>query len=223
MNYFTLLSRHNKKGLKLKFYQKRQNSEIWVLLKLPKKFKTTFQIQIEMKIDFLITLMTRLNWDLTWHEAKWFRKTKILKFGWLLKLPKNLEIAQKVNECLLEPVTEPNGFKLDMHGPEGSIYPLLRVRSCFDGLEVQKWLRVKKKWLWSQRKFAKYWSISKGNLPLKQIWIKSNELNPMDYIESNRMGLNRIESNRIGPNQNFEHENDWIEIWNCQCLEAYVT
>ena len=80
-----------------------------------------------------------------------------------------------------------------------------------------------KKWLWSQRKFAKYWSISKGNLPLKQIWIKSNELNPMDYIESNRMGLNRIESNQIGPNRNFEHENDWIEIWNCQCLEAYVT
>ena len=47
--------------LKLKFYQKRQNSEIWVLLKLPKKFKTTFQTQIEMKIDFLIALMTRLN------------------------------------------------------------------------------------------------------------------------------------------------------------------
>ena len=154
--------------------------------------------------------MTRLNWDLTWHEAKWFRKTKILKFGWLLKLPKNLEIAQKVNECLLEPVTEPNGFKLDMHGPEGSIYPLLRVRSCFDGLEVQKWLRVKKKWLWSQRKFAKYWSISKGNLPLKQIWIKSNELNPMDYIESNRMGLNQIESNRI--------ESDRIEILNMKMI-----
>ena len=38
--------------------------------------------------------MTRLNWDLTWHEAKWFRKTKILKFGLLLKLPKNFEIAQ---------------------------------------------------------------------------------------------------------------------------------
>ena len=47
--------------LKLKFHQKRQNSELWVLLKLPQKFKITFQTQIEMKMDFLLALMTRLN------------------------------------------------------------------------------------------------------------------------------------------------------------------
>ena len=37
--------------LKLKSYQKRLNSEIWVLWKLPKNSKTTFQIQLKMKIE----------------------------------------------------------------------------------------------------------------------------------------------------------------------------
>ena len=65
--------------------------------------------------------MTRLNWDLTGHEAKWVRKPKILKFGLLLKLPKNSGVAQKINSVPLGPVTEPNGFKLDMLGPEHEI------------------------------------------------------------------------------------------------------
>ena len=93
--YFSLLLDMKEKTLNWNLYQKRQNSEIWVILKLPKKFKTTFQTQIEMKMNFLIALMTRLNWDLTWHEAKWFRKTKNLKFGWLLKLPKISGICPK--------------------------------------------------------------------------------------------------------------------------------
>ena len=56
------------------------------------------------------------------------------------------EVAQnsgncpKVNECPLGPVTETNGFKLDMLGPEGSIY-------LFVGLEVQKVGFMSKKWL----------------------------------------------------------------------------
>ena len=50
----------------------------------------------------------------------------------------------------MESVTEPNGFKLDMDGPEGSLNPLLRVRIMSDGLEVrilnllESGLRVKK-------------------------------------------------------------------------------
>ena len=40
--------------LRLRFYQKRLNSEIWVLWKLPKKFKTTSLTQIDMKIELLI-------------------------------------------------------------------------------------------------------------------------------------------------------------------------
>ena len=70
----------------------------------------------------------------------WSCPTKFLKIA-----QKVNAIDQKVNECLLGPVTEPNGFKLDMHEPEGSIYPLLRVRLCLDGLEVQNFELLKSK------------------------------------------------------------------------------
>ena len=129
-------------------------------------------------------------------------RPKIWNLGDFWSCPKFLEIAQKVNECLLGPVTEPNGFKLDMHGPEGSIYPLLRAL-----LEVQKVGFVSTKWLWSPKKKKKLtWYLpniersQKGNLmnvhelPWKQIWIEPNGLKSdrMDWIES--------KSNRIGPN-----------------------
>ena len=61
--------------------------------------------------------------------------------------PWSCPIDQKVNECFLESVTEPNGFKLDMDGPEGSLNPLLRVQIMSDGLEVQILnFEVKEKW-----------------------------------------------------------------------------
>ena len=55
------------------------------------------------------------------------------------------EVAQKfwgypkINSVPLGPVTEPKGFKLDMHGPEGSIYPLLRAWH-FLGFKPKEWL-----------------------------------------------------------------------------------
>ena len=143
--------------------------------------------------------MTRLNWDLTWHEAKWFRKTKVLKFGWLLKLPKILEIAQKVNECPLGPVTEPNGFKLDMLGPEGSL-PFCWTWSPKGGLRVKKVASEAKNCPKSQR----YWPNSQRSLSgLKLTWKLTrrfdqivNEWNKK-WIRIRSSGLNQIESDRI--------------------------
>ena len=48
--------------------------------------------------------------------------------------------------CLLRPVAEPNGFKLDMRGPEGSIYPLFEGLNMFEvrGLKSKKWALCQK-------------------------------------------------------------------------------
>ena len=62
--------------------------------------------------------------------------TKILTWNLTENLTGNLTgsltrgIDQKVNECPLGPPIGPDGSKLDIGGPEGSIYPLLRVRPC---------------------------------------------------------------------------------------------
>ena len=160
--------------------------------------------------------MTRLNWDLTWHEAKWFRKTKILKFGWLLKLPKILEIAQKVNECPLGPVTEPNGFKLDMLGPEGSL-PFCWTWSPKGGLRVKKVASEAKNCPKSQRYWPNsQWSLSGLKLTWKltwNFWLEIDQkVNGIDqivndwhkkWIRIGPSGLNRIGSNRL--------KSDWIE------------
>ena len=53
--------------------------------------------------------------------GKKIQEAKILKFGLLLKLPQKFEIAQKINSVPFGPVTEPKGFKPDMHGPEHEI------------------------------------------------------------------------------------------------------
>ena len=55
------------------------------------------------------------------------------------KLTLNLtrRFDQKVNECFLGPPIGPNGSKLDMNGPEGSLNPVLRVRNMSDGLLVE--------------------------------------------------------------------------------------
>ena len=153
-------------------------------------------------------------------------------YVWSLLKPKNgpqkLDLTGKVENVRF------SAWKWSKTGPG-----YLSKLTDSEAKEFEIWLEILN--IKISLKFAKCWTFSKkamnvhkeGNLPLKQIWIKSNELNPKDYIESNRMGLNRIESNgiepnriesnQIGPNRNFEHENDWIEIWNCQCLEAYVT
>ena len=56
-----------------------------------------------------------------------------------------VDVDQKVNECSQRPPIGPNGSKLDMGGPEGSIYPYLRVRPWLMTSEVKKnsftWIR----------------------------------------------------------------------------------
>ena len=53
-------------------------------------------------------------------DSEW---PKFWNLGYFWSCPKNFEIAQKINSVPLGPVTEPKGFKLDMHGPEGSTCP----------------------------------------------------------------------------------------------------
>ena len=53
-----------------------------------------------------------------------------LRHVWKLtgNLTRKIKVDQKVNECSQRPPIGPNGSKLCMGGPEGSIYPYLRVR-----------------------------------------------------------------------------------------------
>ena len=73
--------------------------------------------------------------------AKYFLNLKIcissrLKIDW--DLTRRVKVDQKVNECSQRPPIGPNGSKLDMGGPEGSIYPYLKVRPWFKVIWGQK-------------------------------------------------------------------------------------
>ena len=52
-------------------------------------------------------------------------------------MTRKVEVDLKVNECSQRPPIGPNGSKLDTGGPEGSIYPFLRVRPWLKAFEVQ--------------------------------------------------------------------------------------
>ena len=197
--------------LKLKFYQKRQNYEIWVLLRLPKKFKTTFQTRIEMKMNFLIALMTRLNWDLTWHEAKWFGRAKILKFGWLLKLPKISGNCPKVN-CIDQMVKTTfwglllnqmgsNMTCLDPKGQSTFLKSKKRASCQKSGSETKKfehedcleiWLKIlTRDWPENQRYWPNSQSLEIAQKSMSALWglllNHSLEIDTKIGFESNRM------------------------------------
>ena len=66
----------------------------------------------------------------------WNLNTSLTTNCWLEDVIGRLD--QKVNECSQGPLIGPKGSKLGMGGPEGSIYPLLRVRPWLKTFEVQK-------------------------------------------------------------------------------------
>ena len=87
--YFTLMSRHERNDFETEIWS--EKTQFWNLgtLEVAQKFKTTFQITIEIKHELLITLMTRLNWD--WHENETELVQKDPNFGiWV-----TFEVAQK--------------------------------------------------------------------------------------------------------------------------------
>ena len=96
------------------------------------------------------------KWVQTWHGWTWrvnlptfegptlIGGNKKLKYYFLSIWNLTRRFDQKVNECSQRPPIGPNGFKLDMGGPEGSIYPYLRVRPWLKVI----WVRNIHFWTW---------------------------------------------------------------------------
>ena len=79
-----------------------------------------------MNCQSLVAIFTNRAANLT---RKLGSRLKIVNFGQnCSKLDMEVDVDQKVNEYSQRPLSGPNGSKFDMGGPEGSIYPYLRVR-----------------------------------------------------------------------------------------------
>ena len=85
--------------LRLKFDQKRLNSEIWVLWKLPKNSKQLFRSQLKWNMNFwLLWWLDLIEIDMKRNKND-PKRAKNWNLGNFWSCPKVLEVAQKVNEC----------------------------------------------------------------------------------------------------------------------------
>ena len=167
--------------LRLKFDQKRLNSEIWVLWKLPKNSKQLFRSQLKSNMNFwLLWWLDLIEIDMKM-RPNWSRKTQILEFGWLLKLPKSLGNCPKSQRVLSGlkltwkwvasawtgwqvPVWDPNHTQQR----QTTVWRALRPTGQILG-QLEKWLKFA--WKWTKMTWK---------------WFKRLGLGPSLYLEGIR-------------------------------------